>query len=343
MLRAADIEKIRYKNLELATSLLVRAALARGITVEVLPDKLVRLKKGSTTQYIMGRSLPCNSVIDRAIANNKYLTHHILRTVGIPTPRSILLRNPGAWKHLLSSARLTFPMVVKPTTGSHGLGSTMNIREVSVLHRAVERAFNYMKKKEDQKRVLVEEYFEGGHDLRILVVGGKVISVVERDPAHVIGDGIKTIRQLMDEFNHEWKTKIDYDLPLCPIPLDAETTRRLKSQNLTLASIPQKDQKIYMRWNANVSMGGRSIERTDEVSKEIKALAVRCAELIGLKVTGVDILARDFTSSDISAKNLTVLELNHAPGFDINQVPYQGTGRDVAGVIIDLLFANTSA
>lgn len=336
MVSRAEIERLRVEGLSISTSLIVRAAEARGITYKILPDKLVKLSDGTRSHFIKGTLVDCNSEVARFIANNKYLTRHLLRAEGIPTPRSMLLRNPAAWQQVLSS-RLKFPLVVKPVVASHGHGATMNIHRRYVLKQAVERAFSYMKKKDEKNRVLVEEYFEG-QDLRVLVLDGKVVSIVTRDPAHVIGDGVRTIRQLIEEFNSLWRSNIEYDLPLCPIPLDAEVTRRLAAAGYKISDIPEKHTKVYVRWNANASTGGRAIEVTDTVHPAIKELSVKISQVTTVNFSGVDLLVKDFTSPDTSERNVVVLEVNNSPGIDINQLPYQGVGKDVASAIIKVLF-----
>lgn len=213
----------------------------------------------------------------------------------------------------------------------------MNIINEDELRRAVRRAFDYVKKHNKRKLILVEEYFSG-KDLRLFVIGDKVVSVLQREPAYVIGDGVKTVRKLIATFNNEWRSPIKYDLPLCPIPLDSETARRLHRNTMTLNSIPKKNQKVTVRWNANVSTGGRAIDVTDIVHPNIKQLAVQIAHIAKLEITGVDILCKDVRSSDVSAANVCVLETNDSPGVDIHHFPFVGKGEDISTMILEYIF-----
>lgn len=271
-----------------------------------------------------------------SLSSNKYFLRRLLRDKNLPAPRTKQLRTPTAWESILTSS-LRFPLVVKPINASHANGATLNISDAKELERGVRRAFAYNRKHKKGDRVLIEEYFEG-RDLRLFVVGERVVSVVERDPAYVVGDGASTIRQLIHVFNQEWRSPIKYDLPLCPIPIDSEVLRYLAKSNLTLNSVLPKDKKVYVRWNANVSTGGRAHDITDTVHPYLKQLAVEVTRLSHLEVGGVDVLCKDIISTDMTAANISFLEVNDSPGFDIHYFPVTGEGRDVCGAILDHIF-----
>lgn len=333
---ASDIEKVRVRKFSISTSLLIRASLEKGFRCVYLPERVIQISKGAISYYFKGVRLPCNNAVASNLSCNKYFLRRLLKMENLPTPRTITLRHPNTWKTVLSSS-LDFPLVVKPINASHSNGASMNITTPDELKRAVVRAFSYVKKNKKGTRILVEEYF-AGHDLRLLVVDGRVISSVIREPAHVTGDGHNTIRQLIHAFNEQWTTPIKYDLPLCPIPLDSEVSRYLARNNLTLNSILPKGKKSYVRWNANVSTGGRASIVTNSIHPNLKKLAVQVAKLSHLKIGGVDILCKDLSSGDISANNISILEINDSPGIDIHHFPVTGIGEDVATVIIDHIF-----
>lgn len=324
----------------LSTSLLIRAALRKGLFCTFLPEKAIEISNGESSYYFKGTSLPCNDAVAASLSANKYFLRRLLRDKNLPVPRTKQLRTPAAWESVLSSS-LQFPLVVKPINASHANGATLNITDAEELERAVKRAFAYIRKHKKGDRVLVEEYFEG-RDLRLFVVGGRVVSVVERDPAYVVGDGKSTIRQLIHAFNAEWRSPIKYDLPLCPIPIDSEVMRYLAKSKLTLNSVLPKDVKAYVRWNANVSTGGRAHDVTDEVHPYLKQLAVEVTKLSHLEVGGVDVLCKDIASPDMTTANISFLEVNDSPGFDIHYFPVTGEGRDVCAAVLDHIFEKTN-
>ncbi len=336
MLRASDIDKLRVDKLSISTSLLVRAAREIGLSYQLLPERTVQISDGSRAYFFRGTNLPCTNVVSSIISNNKHLTRKLLRANDVPVPKTIALRNPASWEKVLHG-RLKFPLVVKPVTAAHGNGSTMNIQSPGLLRKAVQRAFSFLKKTGRGDRVLVEEFFTG-KDLRLMVVGDQVISIINRVPAYVVGDGRHSIKDLIHQHNTEWQSTIHYDYPMCPIPFDAEIGRYLKQSGHRLSSVPAVDEQITLRWNANVSTGGRAFDVTDSVHASLKVLALKCANIIKLPIAGIDMLVKDYRSADTSTANTVVLEINDNAGFDINELPFDGMGRPVSKAILQNIF-----
>ncbi len=336
MLRASEIEQLRVDKLSISGSLLVRAAAELGLDYQLLPERTILMGNGTISHFFKGSSLPCNNMVASVLSLNKYLSRKILKSAGIPVPPTITLRAPSQWRKVLES-RLHFPLVVKPLRASHANGATMNIQNNSVLRKAVYRAFSYMKKSGRGNRVLVEDFFEG-HDLRLLVIGDKVVSSLMRRPAYVIGNGKDSVRQLVKDFNAEWKSFIHYDYPLCPIPIDSEVYRCLKSQKKSMRGVPAVGEEVQLRWNGNVSTGGRAFDITDKVHPAIQAIAVQATKALHLEIAGIDILAKDYESGDITSANIIVLEANDAPGLDIHQLPYSGKGCHIGKLILEHIF-----
>ncbi|OGY37500.1 MAG: hypothetical protein A3E36_02700 [Candidatus Andersenbacteria bacterium RIFCSPHIGHO2_12_FULL_45_11b] len=336
MISAQELEKIRVPKFSISTSLIINAAKEKGLQFEPLPERAFRISDTKTSYYFKGTSFPCNGMVSSALSCNKYFLRKMLKRHSVPVPKTIRLRYASQWQRAITGS-LHFPLVVKPTSASHAHGSSMNIINEDELRRAVRRAFDYMKKNKAGTRVLVEEYF-AGEDLRFFVIGDQVVSVLQREPAYIIGDGINKVRKLIANFNQEWQSPIKYDLPLCPIPIDTETARRLRRQGKTLNSVPKKGEKVTLRWNANISTGGRAIDVTDIVHPNLKKLAIQIAHIAKLEITGVDILCKDITSEDTSSKNVCVLETNDSPGIDIHHFPFIGKGENISGMILDYIF-----
>lgn len=311
-----------------STQVILDAALEKGIKVEIISKRfhLLKLTSNGKSLFIKGTSLPVNSQPACFIANNKFLTKSVLRSNKIPIPKSWLVRTPKEAKRIILKKNL-FPCVLKPAKGAHGNKVFANIESFKEFEEVLPLVFNTPGK----KNILIEEFIKG-KDYRLLVVGNKVPAVIERIPAHVIGDGFSNIRQLIKRFNQNPLVGERYEKPLCKIRLNGEIKRNLKKQDKKLTYIPQKREKVFLRQNANISTGGIGKDVTDEISCELKKIAIKAAKAIGIVITGVDIIY------DESANKPYVLELNDCPGIDIHHYPVFGQSRKVASDVVEFLF-----
>ncbi|OGY82346.1 MAG: hypothetical protein A3F54_02235 [Candidatus Kerfeldbacteria bacterium RIFCSPHIGHO2_12_FULL_48_17] len=338
MLKREQVEASRVNNLSISASLLIRAAKKLKLECEIFAGQIFKIRKGQKEFFFKSTHVPCNDHPANIIADNKYFVREVFKKNNLPTPASELIVKKSHWNHKRVRA-LNFPLVVKPINASHGNGATMKITTYTELKKAVYKAFAFMEGAREGDKILVEEYFTG-YDLRLLVVGNKVVSVLLRDPAHVIGDGTSTIKELILQFNKTWKPTPNgkYDLPLCPVPFDTELQRCLSTQGIHLNTVPEKNEKLYVRWNGNISTGGIGIDITEKVHKNIKNIAIKATKLLKLQVCGVDMLCKDYISGNTSVKNTILLELNGSPGLDVHQFTLHGKGRDVSTPILKHIF-----
>ena len=181
-------------------------------------------------------------------------------------------------------------------------------------------------------RSTLEPALGNGYVRCFLVLDGKVMSVVRREPAYVIGDGQKTLLQLISSYNGQ--PGIGKSKPLCPIVFDYELERNLEKQNLTLDDIIEKGKKRFLRKNANVSTGGRSFECTEEAHPAYMAMAIQIAEMFHLRFCAVDLMALDISKFE----NFAIIEINSDPGFEINEFPFRGKPVPVSEELIKAMF-----
>lgn len=318
------LKKLSTKSAEL----ILEAALEKGLKVKIVSRRLnlISLTNNGKSIFIKGTSFPVNAQPSCFIANHKFLTKLILRSAKISIPKSWLVRTPTEAKRQVLKKNL-FPCVLKPAKGSHGNKVFAKIESFEEFCELLPLIFT----KKGKKDVLIEEFIDG-KDYRFLVIGDKVSAVMERVPAHVVGDGERTIRQLIVKFNQQPMVGKKYEKPMCKIKLNGEVKRSLRKQGRKLTYIPQEGERVVLRQNANISTGGIGKDATDEVNSNLKDLAVKAAKAIGMSITGVDIIY------DELAGKAYVLELNDCPGIDIHHFPVVGKSHDVAKDVIEFLF-----
>ena len=129
----------------------------------------------------------------------------------------------------------------------------------------------------------------------MLVVNGRVVACAERVPARVIGDGTRSVRELIEAANRDPRRGIGHTKILTHLPMDEQTERYLSSQGRTLDSVPAADEEVFLRQTANLSTGGTSIDRTEEMHPDNKTACEMAAAAVGLDVAGVDVMTEDIS------------------------------------------------
>jgi cyanophycin synthetase len=312
-----------------STGSLVRAAEERDIPWIRLNDRsLVQLGHGKYQRRIQATVTSETRHTAVEIASDKRLTNQILHDLGLPVPRQHTVRN--ADDAVAAAERLGYPVVVKPLDGNHGRGVSINLRNEEQVRAAFEEAW-------DRSSTVIVETYQEGHDYRILVVNGKVVAVSQRVPGHVIGDGVHTIAELVDRVNADPRRGVGHEKVLTRLEIDVQAEGLLEQAGLTLGSILPEGKVFPLRSTGNLSTGGTAIDKTDAIHYENRIMAERAVRAVGLDVGGVDYLSPDIARSHKEVGG-AIVEINAAPGFRMHVAPTEGTPRDVAGPVLDMLF-----
>ena len=156
-------------------------------------------------------------------------------------------------------------------------------------------------------------------------------------PGHVVGDGKHTIEELVDIVNSDPRRGVGHEKVLTRLEFDHQAERLLKKLGYDHKTVPKKGEVVYLRSTANLSTGGTAIDVTDVIHPDNREMAIRTIKAIGLDIGGVDFLTNDITESYREAGG-GICEVNAGPGFRMHVAPSEGTPRDVAGPVIDMLF-----
>jgi cyanophycin synthetase len=313
------------------TQSLVDEARRRSIPVMRLDEKsLIQLGTGRHQQRIRASITGRTPLVSVDIAGNKDQTKQLLEESGIPVPRGVVVRSVE--DAVREARRLRYPLVTKPLDGNHGRGVTIGIRSEEQLRFGYEEALKEAKTRD----IIVEQFFDG-NDHRILVIDRQLIAVAERVPAHVVGDGVRTIQQLIDEVNKDPRRGVGHEKVMTRIKVDAHVREFLERSGLTVDRIPEPGQRVILRATANLSTGGTAVDRTNEIHPDNAEIARRAAAIVGLDIAGIDFIAPDISKS-VRETGGGIIELNAAPGFRMHLEPSVGPPRDVARPVIDMLF-----
>ncbi len=323
---------IRYaqrRALGPSTASLVRAAHERGIPwLRLGENSLIQFGHGKYQQRIQATITGRTPYISVELASDKEETNKILAALGLPVPRQYLVRSQA--DALKAARRLGGPVVLKPYNGNHGRGITIDISGDDEIREAFQAA------KEHSNSVIVET-FQPGDDHRLLVVNGELVAATRRTPGHVVGDGQHSIAELVEIVNADPRRGVGHEKVLTRLELDAQANLMMERVGMDVDSVPADGQVVYLRSTANLSTGGTATDVTDIIHPDNREMAVRAVQAIGLDVGGVDFVTPNIAES-YKAIGGAIVEVNAAPGFRMHVAPSEGTPRDAAGPVIDMLF-----
>ena len=312
-----------------STASLVRAAEERGVPwIRLNRQSLVQFGYGRYQQRIQATTTGGTSNIAVELASDKEETNSILRDLGLPVPKQRVVRTSRDAKR--AAERIGFPVVMKPLAGNHGRGVSINLKTSDEVEVGFEKA------REHGRNIVIESFLEG-YDHRLLVVNGELVAAAKRMPGHVVGDGKHTIEQLVDIVNEDPRRGVGHEKVLTRLEFDHQAERLLQTMGYDRDTVPEADEAVYLRSTANLSTGGTAIDVTDVIHPDNRDMAVRAIKAIGLDIGGVDFLTKDITESYRETGG-GICEVNAGPGFRMHVAPSEGTPRDVAGPVLDMLF-----
>ncbi|EME8096363.1 bifunctional glutamate--cysteine ligase GshA/glutathione synthetase GshB [Enterococcus faecium] len=325
-----------FREMELSTQIFMFDAIQKGVQVKVLDesDQFLRLQFQDHVEYVKNANMTSkDSYIVPLIMENKTVTKKVLKEAGFRV-------TGGAEFSSMEEAVKAYPrfaeqaFVIKPKSTNYGLGITIFKEGASLEDYQAGLAIAF---REDSS-VLVEEFMPGT-EYRFFVIDGEVQAIMLRVPANVIGDGIRTVKELVEEKNSDPLRGTNHRAPLELIQLGELEQLILKEQGLTIESVPQANQIVYLRENSNISTGGDSIDMTDEFSEAYKKIAVSAVEALGAKISGIDLIIPDKEIDPTTDKKAYgIIEANFNPAMHMHVYPFAGKGRRLTMNVLKLLY-----
>lgn len=311
-----------------------------GIKWEIVPfTNIVKLTYGEHSEYMRHGVTTTNRVPGPYICDDKYLTREVLENAGMPVSKGYCLVKTDSYEHRKEVFEsLQLPLVVKPANGTHGNGVKLNVTTFDEMSKWLDYLFETEEKGTSTRRgaVMVEETARG-EEYRIIATREKVIAVMSRRPASVMGDGINTVAQLIGIKNQEAIRNISQDL-YPHIKVDDDVISVLQGQNLNLESIPSDKQMVKLRNVSNIMAGGDAVDMTDDCHETVKTIAVKIAQAMpSMTLVGIDFMTTDITA-DQSTQSYSVIEVNRSPEYAMHDIPMYGKKRGVAKEILLMMF-----
>jgi len=254
-----------------------------------------------------------------------------LLSKNIPTADGGVARN--ADEALAIFERVGSPVIAKPFKTSRGLHTTLSINTKEELLRAFRIG------QQVSPLVIIEKELQGIVH-RVTLIGGKVSAVAIRDYPHVIGDGVSTVRELLEKENKDPRRD---SVNFYPLAANDRADAQLKRQGLTWDSVPAKGAEVVVNDKVSRKHGTVTINiPNDAVHPDNIALFDRIGEVMGDPLIGVDFMIGDMRRSWKEQPGAGLIECNAMPYIDLHMYPYEGEAVDVGKTLWEYVFAHSS-
>lgn len=255
--------------------------------------------QGCHTRWISSNFSDRTGFIATQLSTNKFEAASALRQHGIPVPRQHIASDIAT--ALKAAQHIGYPVVVKPLGTDHGTAVSTGLQTDDDVRQAYRLAAKH-------GPVLIESQLPGMHH-RLTVIHGKMTSARRQTPAHVTGDGARSIAELVEEKNKARRAQ-----NIWAIDLNEESDMILARAGRDRHTVPDAGEIIELHSHSNLVAGGTMMDVTDQVHPDNRKLAERTAAIMGIDVAGLD-----FLSPDISRSYLEVgggfCEVNVTPAF----------------------------
>ncbi|MFA6257561.1 MAG: hypothetical protein WC671_00940 [Candidatus Paceibacterota bacterium] len=214
------------------------------------------------------------------------------------------------------------PIIIKPQLGSLGRHTTTNINTIEELKKAFKLA-------KQITPVMVAQEHLFGSVYRATVVNNVLVGFFRADPPFILGDGIKSVKELISEKNKNRNEKVSNIL------ISKELINFLGRQNLTIDSVLPVDVKVNLLAKTGRFYGGYTKEMLKEIHPKFYSIFKKANELISMPVAGFDLIIEDPTK-DPDTQRWGIIECNSLPFIDLHFFPLEGEPVNIAKYIWDL-------
>lgn len=289
--RASDLHELTQRTLSLLEERAIkdrnsfhflRVAYDEKLPLTRLPGNIHSIGQGIRSRIFQSTMTDKTSSLGTALARNKVWAAALLRRAGIPVPDHAIVRNRK--EAAAFAAHIGYPVVIKPADRDGGVGVAAGLEDEFQVFRALDQSMRH------SKRVLVEKHVHG-RDFRLVVINGQVVWVIERVPAGIVGDGVRTVGALVAEGNRDPRRGAGAGAMLKELVLDEEATELLAGQGLNEHSIPSASLFVRLRRTANITSGGTPVlVPLSDIHPTNLRLAERAAAVLRLDIAGVDFI-----------------------------------------------------
>src|SRR3989338_4427503 len=214
------------------------------------------------------------------------------------------------------------PIIVKPRIGSRGRHTITNINTLRQFREGIKIAGQI------SSHLVVEEHLEGSV-CRATLVNGVLAGFYRGNPPTLIGDGKKTIQELIEAKDKKRHSRVE------PIHVSQELHDHILRSGFIFTDILSKGFSLSLSHRIGRLFGGTTKEMIDELHPSFIPILKQATKIVDLPVVGFDCIIPDPTK-DANSQKWGIIECNSLPFIDLHYYALEGKPRNIAGMIWDM-------
>ena len=236
---------------------------------------------GKKLEFCSGAA-PATSYFSGVLADDKLATYHLLQSISIPQPETVVLSRDNYQNEIKALIKKHGSIVIKPSDGAHGNDVFADL----TTYEDALAANDYIYSRNSKTTILAQQQlFSDDPEIRIICIGGKFIAAYARIPAHVTGDGVHTVAELIDIENatirtEPYRSNLNY--------IDKKSAEEYFKKHDIKNYIPESGEKVQVVGMCNTGKGGTMVNVTDKIPGTKRQEAEAIAEITHLPVIGID-------------------------------------------------------
>mgnify|MGYP001608701117 CR=1 FL=1 len=260
--------------------------------------------------YFSYGTLDLNNNAATEFSGSKILSSEIVSTAGIRVPKEETVSNSNNVKDGIRIALKTVgvPAIIKPVHGAQGK-NVFRIDSIDELDLILgDNDF-------DADDVIVQEYIDAPTEIRVVLLDGEIIQAYKRDYSHIIGDGVTTIKGLIEKRNKSFQ---DRKRNTCIDLIDSQLTVILKRHKYDLGFVLPKDERLNISYGRNLSRGGEYEFIPNRLSSTVEKVSKKIANVSALRLVGIDLFILGDVESIDREDQIVFIEYNASPDMENN-------------------------
>lgn len=284
-------------------------------------------------------TLDINTNAATEFANSKSLASSVMKEVGlsVPSEREVKYGSEKVHADYLREVceyieELELPIILKPVHGRQGR-NIFKIEYMEELGSAIKIII------EDEDDFIVQEFIDAG-EVRVVLLDGEIIQAYKRDFVNIVGDGFKTIKQLIDAKNdkfleRERNTVIDIS--------DTQIQNIFIKNGYTSEIVLPNEYRLNLSYGRNLSKGGEYEFIEYKFNDVFRDVLKRVSKATGLRLVGFDLFIFKDVEFLKEIEDISFIEYNASPDMENNfyyDSDYQGLLHEIYKRIFDAMIGH---